>query len=201
MKNLFSEIPYIKSGRLIIRKIEETDAENLSELTHSPNVYRYLPAFLFEQRYEDVHDVIHRLYDECFRESIILGVFMAGEFCGLAEVYGYRKNLHKASIGCRFLERCWGKGIASETVGALVRYLIQETDIKIITASTMVQNRAISRVVEKNNFLLVASRADEDWGYTQPTLANKWVWEMQRKRKTKSEVVGNAFKDGLKLKE
>jgi len=176
VKKLFSEIPYIKSERLVLRKIEETDAAGLSELAHSPNVYRYLPTFLYERKYDDIQYVIRRLYDECFKDSIILGVFMEEEFCGLAEIYGYRENTHKASIGCRFLERYWGKGIATETVGALVRYLAQETDIEIITASTMVVNKTISHVVEKNQFLLVASGADEDWGYGQPTPANKWVW-------------------------
>lgn len=176
MKKLFSEIPYIKSERLVLRKIEETDAAGLSERAHSPNVYRYLPTFLYERKYDDIQYVIRRLYDECFKDSIILGVFMEEEFCGLAEIYGYRENTHKASIGCRFLERYWGKGIATETVGALVRYLAQETDIEIITASTMVVNKPISHVVEKNQFLLVASGADEDWGYGQPTPANKWVW-------------------------
>lgn len=176
MKKLFSEIPYIKSERLVLRKIEETDAAGLSELAHSPNVYRHLPTFLYERKYDDIQYVIRRLYDECFKDSIILGVFMEEEFCGLAEIYGYRENTHKASIGCRFLERYWGKGIATETVGALVRYLAQETDIEIITASTMVVNKPIIHVVEKNQFLLVASGADEDWGYGQPTPANKWVW-------------------------
>ena len=175
MKKLFSEIPYIKSERLILRKIEETDAEGLSELTRSPNVYRYLPAFLFERKYEDIHYVIRHLYDECFKDSIILGVFMEDEFCGLAEIYGYRENAHKASVGCRFLERCWGKGIATEVIGALVRYLIQETDIEVITASTMVENKAITHVTEKNNFVLEVSGAGEDWGYAQPTPVNKWV--------------------------
>ena len=139
VKKLFSEIPYIKSERLILRKIGETDADSMSELVHSSNVYRYLPTFLFERKYEDIHYVIRRLYDECFQESIILGVFMGEEFCGLAEIYGYREDTHKASIGCRFLERSWGKGIATETVEALVRYLTQEAGIKTITASTMVE--------------------------------------------------------------
>ena len=176
MKKLFSEIPYIKSGRLVLRKIEETDAVGLAELAHSPNVYRYLPTFLFERKYEDIHRVIRRLYDECYKESIILGVFREDEFCGLAEIYGYREETHKASIGCRFLERCWGKGMATETVGALVRYLTQEAGIEIVTASTMVANRTISRVTEKNGFLLAASGVGEDWGYAQPVPVNKWVW-------------------------
>ena len=178
MKRLFSEIPYIKTERLVLRKIEETDANSLSELVRSQNVYRYLPTFLFEHKYENIRDVILHLYDECFRESIILGVFMGDVFCGLAEIYGYQENTHKASIGCRFLERCWGQGIATEVVGALVGYLTQEAGIEIITASTMVENKAISHVVEKNHFLLAVSRIKEDWGYAQPTSANKWIWRL-----------------------
>ena len=161
-----------------IEEIEETDAAGLSELAHSPNVYRHLPTFLYERKYDDIQYVIRRLYDECFKDSIILGVFMEDEFCGLAEIYGYRENTHKTSIGCRCLERSWGKGIATETVKALVRYLTQEAGIEIITASTMVENKSITRVVEKNDFLLVVSGVDEDWGYPQPTPANKWVWQL-----------------------
>ena len=57
----------------------------------------------------------------------------------------------------------------------MVRYLYDETDIEIITASTMVENRASARVLEKNGFDLVISGADEDWGYEGPTPTDKWI--------------------------
>ena len=78
-------------------------------------------------------------------------------------------------MGYRFLEACWGKGIASETVGLLVGYLLGETDAEIITASTMIENRASARVLVKNGFTLVNSNVGEDWGYDQPTMADKWI--------------------------
>ena len=77
MKRLFSEIPYIETERLGLRKIEETDEGSLSELVHSQNVYRYLPTFLFEHKYENIHDVIRHLYDECFRGKRRLGLCAA----------------------------------------------------------------------------------------------------------------------------
>ena len=40
----------------------------------------------------------------------------------------------------------------------------------------MVANRMISHVTEKNDFLLVVSGVEENWGYAQPTPVNKWVW-------------------------
>ena len=175
MKKLFSEIPYIETERLTLRKITDQDSEGLDELRHSTNVYRYLPTFLFEQKYEDIHYVIQELYHECFRESIILGVFQKEAFCGLAEMYGFKEHIHKISVGYRFLERYWGLGIATESLKGMINYLYGETDTEIITASTMVENQASASVLRKNGFSLVASHVGEDWGYPEPTIADKWI--------------------------
>ena len=175
MKKLFSEIPCLESPRLVLKQLTDEHAQDLYELAHSERVYRYLPTFLFEQKYDDIHYVIRRLYDECFRESIILGVFEEDRFCGLAEMYGYRDPIHKISVGYRLLERCWGRGIATEALGLMIHYLYDETDIEIITASTMVKNQASAAVLRKNGFDLVSSGVGEDWGYDQPTIADKWI--------------------------
>ena len=176
MKKLFSEIPRLEGERILLRRIEESDAPALQRLAHSDAVYRYLPTFLYEQKYPDIHRVVRGLYGECFRESILLGVFLRadGAFCGLAEMYGYRQEIHKVSIGYRLLEECWGRGIATETVRLMTEYLLDQTDIEIITASTMVENRASARVLMKNGFSLVNSGVGEDWGYPRPTIADKW---------------------------
>lgn len=174
-KNLFSEIPYLEGNRLVLRGLTSEDASGLQELVDSPIVYRYLPTFLFEKKYPDVRTVIERLYEECWKESIILGVFWNGEFCGLAEMYGFRDEIHKISVGYRLLERCWGKGVATETLGMMIDYLYNDTDIEIITASTMIENEASANVLRKNDFEMVNHAVDEDWGYESPTVADKWI--------------------------
>ena len=176
-KKPFSEIPRLEDGRLLLRAITPADADALATLAGSARVYRYLPTFLYEQKYPDIRRVIDGLYAECLQESLILGVFLRDDcrFCGLAEMYGFKDHIHKISVGYRFLEACWGKGIASETVGLLVGYLLGETDAEIITASTMIENRASARVLVKNGFTLVNSNVGEDWGYDQPTMADKWI--------------------------
>lgn len=175
MKKLFSEIPYLKGRRVELKKLVLSDAPALAELTGSPNVYRYLPTFLFEKKYDDARYVIERLYDECWKESIILGVFRNGVFCGLAELYGYRDPIHKISVGGRLLERCQGQGVATEMLGLMVDYLYTETDIEIITASSMVENRASAALLEKNGFSLVSHAAREDWGFETPVIVDKWI--------------------------
>ena len=175
MKKLFTEIPVLHGDRITLKALGNEDEAALKELVNDQRVYRYLPTFLFEKKYDDISYVISHLYDECFRESIILGIFKDNEFCGLAEMYGYRDPIHKISVGYRLLERYWGQGIATEALGLMVDYLYNETDIEIITASTMIENRASAKVLIKNGFELVVHAVPEDWGYEMPTIADKWI--------------------------
>ena len=59
----------------MLKRIGIDDAEGLQELVSNPAVYRYLPTFLFEKKYPDVRKVIALLYTECFKESIITGIY------------------------------------------------------------------------------------------------------------------------------
>ena len=177
MRKHFSEIPSLQGDKIVLRQITQEDAPALAEFVKSKKIYRYLPTFLFEQKNDDIRYVIDRLYTECLEESLILGIYDKdkGEFCGIAEFYGYRDDLHKISIGYRLAEDCWGKGIATEALRLMIDYLYGQTDIEIITASTMVENKASAKVLMKNGFEQVSSGVGEDWGYDEPTLADKWI--------------------------
>ncbi len=174
MKELFNEPPILKGKNLTLRPLVLSDAEDLRKLTEQKAVYRYLPTFLFEKKYE-VSDVILRLYDEGLNDSLILGVFKENCFCGLAEIYGYRAPINKASVGYRLLQEKWGQGIATEALGLMVQELLYNRGIEIITASTMVENHASAHVLQKNGFTLVNNAVDEDWGFDKPTPADKWI--------------------------
>lgn len=187
MRKPFSQVPCLRGPRITLRGLELRDAASLQELAGSPRVYRYLPTFLFEQKYDSAEEVIRRLYTECLQESLILGIFLGEDFCGLAEMYGYRAPFHKISIGYRLLERYWGQGIASEALRLMVSYLYGETGIKIITASTMIGNRASARVLRQNDFKLIVHDADEDWGYETPTRTDKWIREDKDKLDLRSD--------------
>ncbi len=179
MKKLFDEIPCLRSGRLVLRQMEDRDADAIRALTASERVYRYLPTFLFEKRYSEPREMLRRLYGECFSagESLILGVCRREDdgLCGLAEFYGYKDAIRKVSVGYRLLESAWGQGIATEALGLMIDYLYGETDIEIVTASTMIENLASANVLRKNGFSLVVHAVDEDWGYDAPTVADKWI--------------------------
>ena len=174
MTGLFDSPPVLNGKTLALRPLVPSDADSLRRLTQQEAVYRYLPTFLFEKKYA-APDVIRRLYDEGLKDSLILGIDRDGCFCGLAEIYGYRAPIKKASVGYRLLQEQWGKGIATEALGIMIHELLNHRGIEIITASTMVENRASANVLEKNGFTLVNHAVDEDWGFAEPTAADKWI--------------------------
>ena len=175
MRLLFTDLPVLQGEGLLLRPLESADAGDLLRLTRQENVYRYLPTYLFEKQSGDMEAVIRGLYHECLEDSLILGVFRDRRFCGLAEVYGYRAPILKVSVGYRLLEETWGQGIATEALRLLLRELLTNRGIEIITASTMIENLASARVLRKNGFTLVNHAVDEDWGYPAPTPADKWI--------------------------
>ena len=178
MIKLFDEIPRLEHAQIILRRLQSDDLPSLREMIANDIVYRYLPTFLFEKQYDDLSEMLTALYSTCFaaKESLILGIERKsdGKFCGLAEFYGFKDQLHKTCIGYRLRQDCWGSGIASATVALMVDYLFRQTDTEIITASTMIENTASARVLEKNGFIRTACAVPEDWGYAQPTIADKW---------------------------
>ena len=174
MKSLFPDIPQLESRLLCLRPLRLSDADDLRKLTAQAEVYRWLPTFLFEKRYE-AEEAIRRMYDECLEESLIYGVFREDVFCGLAEIYGCRPWIHKVSIGYRLRKEAWGQGIASEALRLLLEELLEHRQVEIITGSTMVENHASAHVLMKNGFTLVNHDVEEDWGYPAPTRTDKWV--------------------------
>ena len=177
-KKLFSEVPSIEGERIVLNRVVNIDAEALRDLVENPNVQRFEPTYLFEKRFDDMNEAIDLMYGDLFekKESPMLAIRVKenGELAGLAEFYGLRDPLHKISVGYRLRECWWGKGLATETARLMVGYLYGETDIEIITASTMVENAASARVLEKADFIRTARGVEEDWGYPEPTLVDKW---------------------------
>ena len=179
---LFSEYPYLEDDLIILHRMSPEDAAALEKFTHDKRIYRYLPTFLYEQRYDDKAEVIARMDDECLMsgEGILLGIYPKADpeaFSGIAEIYGYEEARSKASVGCRLSPEYWGKGIATAAVGLLRDYLVNEVGLKTVTAHIMKENQASARTVLKNGFVLRYGDILEDWGFDELNLTDKYVFK------------------------
>lgn len=188
MKKLFGEIPTLTGNGVVLSALEAQDAPALQDLMDNKRVYRYDPAYLFERGFDSAEEAIAEVYGEVYerRESLFLAVRLqeGGELCGLAEFYDLCDETHTVSCGGRLREAYWGHGIASAVLACMVAYLFGQTDIETITASSMVENLASARLLEKNGFARTACSVEEDWGYAEPVIVDQWEL-----RKTSKEGV------------
>ena len=163
----------IENDRLLIRSLEEQDLEGLSEIRNDPLVYRYEPVFLSELQgaADEALETIQQM--DLFRDrQCILGVFEKsdpGTLAGLAEFYDYKPSGNVISLGYRFLSEYWGRGIATSCIQAMIDYIKNNTEVKLITAHVLPENKASSRCLIKNSFEHLLTKT-EDWGYGYPSI-------------------------------
>lgn len=161
---------YIENDRLAIHGLEKKDLKGLEALRNDQKVYRYEPSFLLELQGtpEEALTAIQKtdLYQD---RQCILGVYektAPSVLVGLAELYDFKPSGKVISLGYRFLSEYWGKGIASSCVRALLNYLQSNTEVELVTAHVIPENKASARCLMKNGFEYLLTKP-EDWGYSQ----------------------------------
>ena len=179
---LFEEYPDLSDDMIRIRKMRESDAEALRAFTSNERIYRYLPSFLYELKYEDKRDVIARMDEECFapKESILMGVYLHSDperLVGIAEIYNYEEKKSKASVGCRLDESVWGRGIATRVLHLLRDYLTGPVGLETITAHIIRDNTASAHAAMKSGFLCKYPDLYGDWGLGEMVHTDKYVFK------------------------
>ena len=53
--------------------------------------------------------IVNTIYCYFWHNNLVFLSFQDGDFCGLAEFYGFRDKIHKISIGYRRLRRKWDR--------------------------------------------------------------------------------------------
>lgn len=180
--NIYEKYPDLTDGTVIIRKMSDSDADALAQFTSNAEVYRTLPTFLYELKYEDKHKVIALADEELFDtgEGILMGIYLTedpGHLVGIAEIYNYEKNKAKASIGYRLDSPVWGRGIATRAVALLKEYLIGDAGLRTITAHVLKDNAGSKKTLLKNGFVCKYPDLLEDWGFGELMLTDKFSFK------------------------
>jgi RimJ/RimL family protein N-acetyltransferase len=159
---------FLETERLRLRRLTDSDVENLVELDSDPEVMRYttggkptsrhaietgfLPAFLvYYQRYEGFGfwAAVERTTGE------FLGWFHFRPPEGAAD--------DEVELGYRLRRVAWGKGYATEGSLALIRKGFTELGVQRVTAAADRLNYASRRVMEKIGMRLIRT-----FGFEEP---------------------------------
>ena len=143
----------LSTERLSLRPHRPSDVPFMMEMSADPEVIRYTgdPPFASE---DEARAVIARLAHQF--EAFRMGRFVVSDrktgeklgWCGLK----WHEDDELADLGYRFLRKHWGRGYATESAAACVRYAFEELGLPRLVAHAMLENAASVRVLEKLGF-------------------------------------------------
>ena len=149
---VFATVPaiVIRTERLVLRRLELTDAGFILELLNEPSFHRFI-GDKGVRNLGDAREYISKgpidsyerngfgLYAACLRDGTPVGI------CGLVKRHG----LADVDVGFAFLSRYGSKGYAVESSSAVLMHARQVLHLQRVVAITAAENRRSIAVLEK----------------------------------------------------
>lgn len=157
-RSLYEKFPNIITTDIIIRKMLDTDVDDLFEICNNENIYKYTPDFLHKKSKSALKTAIKNLGERDFvkKKWIIAGVCLSSDpdkIIGTAEMFNYNEKVNMIEIGYRINENYWRQGVATKVIHTMADYLFNEIKINRIQATVMPENIYSARSLLKNGFI------------------------------------------------
>lgn len=152
---LFKQFPMLKSDHYTLKKVEEYHLEDVFEIYSNDNVFEYC-GIIPKHNKETVKNMIgHFERDYLKKTRVKWGIFAnhhPDQLLGIIEALDFNQKINMVTIGYFLSEAHWGKGIATEAVKILLRFLFMDVNINRIQAEVMPPNAISKKVLLKNGF-------------------------------------------------
>ena len=151
-----------ETPRLFVRTLLDTDFPHVYRMQSDPDAMRYIRAPVTDEQI--VHERV-TMWEAYRAKCPGLGVFaleskIDGAFVGYvtARHVDFDPATGEYEIGYAIAPECWGRGLASEIVPPLCRYLFDISGAPQLVAFTDPENIASQRVLLKSGFREVGTR-------------------------------------------
>jgi ribosomal-protein-alanine N-acetyltransferase len=159
--------PVIKTERLTLRKIEESDSDVILFLRSDKSINKFInrPE---NRRTKNISDAIKHIRklnaDTKNNKSFAWGITVNDnpEIIGTICLWNFSKDYKTAEVGYDLNPNFQKKGIMSESLKSVVNFGFIELYIERIEAFTHIQNEKSKNLLVKNGFKIIEDRKDID---------------------------------------
>jgi len=150
----FDPFPILTTQRLVLRKMRESDADEVLYLRSHKEIMQYIPRPLLKDREEAKKFIRDQLALTQQNDAINWAVTLKEEdkVIGLAGLFSLQKENFRCEVGYLLHDAWQGKGIITEAVAAILDYGFRIMQLHSIEATLAPENIASAKVLEKNNF-------------------------------------------------
>lgn len=143
----------VKYLGISLRELAISDAAELSAIVNNKNVWDNMDDIPYPNTPKDSEDFIRLLIAEK-EQKIAFAICYDGKIIGWIGVFR-RENIRRMTgeMGYYIAEEYWGKGITTEAIKQMCKYIFENTDIVRIFAEAFGFNKASCRVLEKAGFV------------------------------------------------
>ncbi|MDO7908643.1 GNAT family protein [Paenibacillus sp. JX-17] len=152
----FGKFPDLASEQLLLRQITAEHLDDVYRIYSDDTVFEYC-GIIPKHNQATVKSMIgHFERDYLKKTRIKWGIFTQDEpdrLVGIAEAMEWNSKVNMVTIGYFLARDHWGRGIATEAVQVLVKYLFEVVEVNRIQAEVMPANEASKQVLLKNGFI------------------------------------------------
>lgn len=145
----------IETERLLLRRLDTNDADEVLALRGNPDIMKYIPRPLAKTT-EDALEHIAMIEDKIVNNTgINWGITIKGnsKIIGIIGHYRISPENHRAEIGYMSFPEFNGKGYMSEAIKSVVAFGFEQMNLHSIEAIIDPDNIASERVLQKNGFV------------------------------------------------
>lgn len=151
----------IETERLFLREVDSVDIDDLFEMDSDPEVHKYIENNPVKSK-KQIEEVIQMLREQYKKNGIARWAVIdkqTDECIGWAGLKYFSEPLNNHTdfyeLGYRFKKKHWGKGYATESSAAVVKYGFENLGLDCIYAITHTENRNSMHVLKKLGFKLM----------------------------------------------
>ena len=152
--NIFTNLPAIKSERLILRKLSYSDQKDIFEYAKNPRVADHLLWEAHQNEFDTIQflNLVYEAYNHNNAAPWGIEIKSSKKIIGTIGFVNYYNDKKEAEIGYALSENYWGKGLVTEALREVLKFGFVKMNLDLITARCKPVNTASFRVLEKCHF-------------------------------------------------
>jgi ribosomal-protein-alanine N-acetyltransferase len=155
----FQPFPELKTNRLVLRELIDSDTEAIMYMRQDEAVMRYLDRPYMKDM-EQARAFVEVIKDLQGKNNAVQWIIAPrenpAEFMGFIGYWNITKEHYRAEIGYMLNKKYWQQGYMKEALSTAIDYAFDKTDIHSIEANINPANIASRVVLERAGFRLEA---------------------------------------------
>lgn len=178
----FTPFPILETENLLLRRIEQRDANDLFEMRKDPRMHEYTDTKA-DEIIDDTKSYIDKMNKGVDDDKWIIWAIehkQANKVIGTISIWNFDSEQQSGELGYGIIPDYQGKGLMKEALLSVVKYGFDKLNLNAIDAYTEENNLRSTKLLEKCDFTEI-KRVDDE-GYFSNRIYHMVVYRLENRK-------------------